>query len=81
MVRREITGRKPTHINAADDADAYSVEEFCLRHRISVQLFYKARKLMPRTFRIGSRVLISREAAAVWRREREQAAQAAGRVA
>jgi hypothetical protein len=73
MARPEITGRKLTKLNAADDADAYSVDEFCARHRISVQLFYKNRNQMPRTFNVGSRVLISKEAAAAWRREREQA--------
>ena len=41
MARPEVTGRKLTNLNAADDADAYSVEEFCARHRISPQLFYK----------------------------------------
>jgi hypothetical protein len=78
MARPEVTGRKP---DAVDDADAYSIEEFCARHRISVQLFYKNRQQMPRTFNVGTRVLISKEAAAAWRREREQAAQAAERVA
>jgi len=77
--RDEVTGRKMTTLVGIDptisgDADAYSVEEFCRRHRISVQLFYKFREQMPRTFNVGSRVLISREAAAAWRREREQAA-------
>jgi hypothetical protein len=33
---------------------------------------------MPRTFNVGARVLISKEAAAAWRRERERATQAAG---
>jgi hypothetical protein len=73
LARPELTGRKPTDLNAANDADAYSVDEFCSRHRISVQLFYKNRQQMPRTFRIGTRVLISKEAAAAWRRQREQA--------
>jgi hypothetical protein len=59
----------------ADDADAFTVNEFCARHRFSVQLFYKNRKQMPRTFNIGKRVLISKEAAAAWRRQREQAAE------
>jgi hypothetical protein len=77
MARPEVTGRKPTQFNATDDADAYSVQEFCTRHRISPQLFYKFREQMPVTFNIGSRVLISREAAAAWRRERENAAKAA----
>jgi hypothetical protein len=75
MARPEVTGRKLTPANAMDDADAYSVDEFCARHRFSVQLFYKNRNQMPRTFNVGTRVLISKEAAAAWRREREQAAQ------
>jgi hypothetical protein len=56
-----------------DDADAFSVEEFCRRNRISVQLFYKYRAEMPACFTVGKRVLISREAAARWRRQREKA--------
>ena len=73
MARPEVTGRT---INAADHADAYSVDEFCARHRISAQLFYKLRPLglMPLTFNVGTRVLISREAADAWRRAREKAA-------
>jgi hypothetical protein len=76
MARGEVTGRKQG--NAAGDADAYSVDEFCARHRISPQLFYKLKPqgLMPVTFNVGTRVLISREAAAAWRRERENATQA-----
>jgi hypothetical protein len=80
MARPEVTGRKIALLDIADDADAFTVNEFCARHRISVQLFYKNRKLMPRTFNVGARVLISKEAAAAWRREREQAARAAERV-
>ena len=58
----------------ADDIDAYSVEQFCRRHGISPQLYYKLKPqgLMPMTFKLGARVLISREAAAAWRRERER---------
>jgi hypothetical protein len=75
MARPEVIGRKPIRANAADHADAYSVDEFCARHRISPQLFYKLKPqgLMPATFNVGTRVLISREAAAAWRRERENA--------
>jgi hypothetical protein len=64
--------------NVLDDADAYSVDEFWARHRISSQLFYKMKPqgLMPATFNVGTRVLISREAAAAWRYARETAAQA-----
>ena len=73
MARPEVTGHKIALLDIADDADAFTVNEFCACHRISVQLFYKNRKQMPRTFNVGTRVLISKEAAAAWRREREQA--------
>lgn len=68
----------PMRPNGPDDADAYGVDEFCLRHRFSSQLFYKLKPqgLMPATFNVGTRVLISREAAAAWRRARENATQA-----
>ncbi|MGJ5216958.1 hypothetical protein ACQR1Q_08870 [Bradyrhizobium oligotrophicum] len=69
MVRAKVTDRKQT----LDDADAFGVAEFCRRNRISPQLFYKNRTEMPTTFRVGSRVLISRESAERWRREREAA--------
>lgn len=59
------------------DADAFSVAEFCRKHTISLQTFYKFIDEMPDTFTIGTRRLISREAAARWRAERE-AASAAG---
>jgi hypothetical protein len=73
MARPEVTGRKPSV--KGGEADAYSVDEFCARHRISPQLFYKLKPqgLMPVTFNVGTRVLISREAAAEWRRARENA--------
>jgi hypothetical protein len=79
MARAEAAGRKPIQVTEADHADAYSVGEFCARHRISPQLFYKLKPqgLMPMTFNVGTRVLISREAAAAWRRERENATQSA----
>lgn len=50
-----------------DDLDAYSIKEFCRRHSISEQMFYKDRANMPDEFHVGVRVLISREAAAQWR--------------
>lgn len=81
MARAEITGRKTVGTIAAtsgarrsvpdNDADAYSVQEFCRRHRLSPQLFYKRPDLMPDSFYVGTRRLISREAAARWRAERE----------
>jgi hypothetical protein len=68
MARPEVTGQKNS------DADAFSIAEFCRRHGISIQLFYKLKDQMPVTFRVGTRVLISREAATAWRRERESVA-------
>jgi hypothetical protein len=76
MARSEVAGRKVTAHRSEPfdtDVDAYSVEEFCRRHRISVQQFYKRSDLMPDSFYVGSRRLISREAAARWRAEREAA--------
>ncbi|WP_342726079.1 hypothetical protein AAFG07_03780 [Bradyrhizobium sp. B097] len=78
MARFEANGSKPIRPNKSIDPDAYSIDEFCARHRISRPLFYKMKQqgLMPVTFNVGTRVLISREAAAVWRRAREHAVQA-----
>ena len=59
--------------NSTASVDAFSIPEFCKRNGISVQLFYKNKTVMPATFRVGSRVLISREAAAQWRAERTAA--------
>jgi hypothetical protein len=57
------------------DTDAYSVEAFAQAHSISVGMFYKLRSqgLAPPTFKVGARTLITREAAARWRAEREAA--------
>jgi hypothetical protein len=61
MARARITSRKTT-TDVMDDADAYSVDEFCARYRISPQLFYKLKPkgLMPLTFNVGTRVLTAR---------------------
>jgi hypothetical protein len=74
----ELLARLANHGNIAapDDADAdaplaFTVAEFCKRHRLSVQLFYKYEGRMPATFYIGKRRFISREAAARWRAEQE----------
>lgn len=52
---------------------ASSIEEFCDDHSISRSTFYNLRRegKGPRLMRIGARVLISSEAAADWRRDRE----------
>jgi hypothetical protein len=55
------------------DVDAYSIRRFCERHDISEAFFHKLRGLglAPIVMKVGARTLISREAAARWRAERE----------
>jgi predicted DNA-binding transcriptional regulator AlpA len=59
------------------DKDAYDIIEFCHLHSISRSGFYNSLKngTGPRVMRVGSRVLVSKEAAEQWRREREQASE------
>ena len=56
---------------------AYSVAEFCAAHGISRATFYNLLKagLGPRIMKLGSRTLISAEAAAEWRQLMEAATQ------
>jgi predicted DNA-binding transcriptional regulator AlpA len=55
--------------------DAYGIASFCAAHNISRATFYNLLRAgeAPRLMRVGTRVLISREAAADWRHEREAA--------
>jgi predicted DNA-binding transcriptional regulator AlpA len=57
---------------------AFTVREFCDAHRISRSMLYKlwAQGTGPRIIKIGTKILISAEAAADWRREREATARA-----
>ncbi|MEI8715878.1 helix-turn-helix transcriptional regulator [Mesorhizobium sp. ISC11] len=50
--------------------EAYNIPEFCAAHRISRATFYNLLNdgHAPRTMKVGSRVLISKEAAADWRK-------------
>jgi hypothetical protein len=74
--------RRPAYRRIGHDitepGDAYTVEEFCQRHRISVGFYHKLRKDRrgPREMRLGTRVLISREAAEEWRRKMSEQAEA-----
>ena len=54
---------------------AYTIREFCAAHRISEAMYFKLRDagLGPREMRALRKVTISVEAAADWRRERENA--------
>ena len=58
---------------------AYSIRQFCRDHNISESMYFKMRAmgLGPREMAVGSRRLISQEAAAEWRKAREAAASAA----
>lgn len=65
------------------DVDAYSIEQFCKRHGLSRATFYNLAKVgrAPRTMKVGSRTLVSVEAAAEWRRKMEAETAAAVEVA
>jgi predicted DNA-binding transcriptional regulator AlpA len=56
------------------ELDCYSILQFCRRHGISRPHFYRLRAqgLTPVEFRLGTRVLITRESADAWRAERSQ---------
>ena len=66
--------RKP--VSAEANTLALSIREFCRLHCISEDQFYKMRRegWGPTVMHVGSRTLISHEAAAEWRRSREEAA-------
>jgi hypothetical protein len=53
---------------------AYTIKEFCHAHRISPDFYFslQRRGIGPKAMKIGRRTLISVEAAAQWRRERER---------
>jgi hypothetical protein len=55
------------------EKDAYPIPEFCNRNSISRGMFYELDKIgkAPRTMRFGQKRLITAEAAADGRRERE----------
>ena len=61
--------------NHLSDPDAFSIREFCQRHGISQSFYHKLRNqgLAPRTLRLGSRVLITREDARRWHQWRAEA--------
>jgi hypothetical protein len=73
MARPEVTGKKIGSPESTEERDCYSIEEFCRRNNISHGTYYNLRAagLGPREARVLGRVLISREAAADWRRARE----------
>jgi hypothetical protein len=52
---------------------AYSIRQFCQAHNISVDTYFRMQRagFGPVTMKVGGRTLISVEAAAAWRRDRE----------
>jgi hypothetical protein len=87
MARPEVTGKKPAPTDdgpkyrrkpksADPQALAMSIHAFCVRHDISEDMYFKMQRegWGPRVMRVGARTLISHEAAAEWRRSREEAA-------
>lgn len=57
------------------ERETFSIPDFCAAHNISRSFYFRLRAqgMTPREMRVGGRVIISREAAADWRREREAA--------
>jgi hypothetical protein len=68
MACPEITGRKL-------ELDAYGIVEFCRQHGISRATYYvlKKRGLQPDETYVLDRILITKESAAKWRKERTAA--------
>ncbi len=69
----------PRKISGAVERAAYTINEFCDAHRISRAHYYNLKRLgqSPDEARAGDRtVIITMEAAARWRRQREKAARA-----
>jgi hypothetical protein len=58
---------------------AFTVREFCKAHRISPAFYYALKRagLGPREMEVGVRRIITGEAAADWRHDREQQSDAA----
>jgi hypothetical protein len=74
----EPTPRRECESSTRDErppAAAYSIREFCAAHRLSESMYFKLRNqgLGPDEMSVGSRRIISFEAAERWRREREAA--------
>ena len=65
------------------DPDLLTLDQFCRQHNISRPFYYKlkAQGLGLHDFKLGSKTMISRDAAAAWRREREAGSQDAAHAA
>lgn len=60
------------------DQACFTILEFCAAHRLSRAKLYQLwdEGIGPRIMKVGAKVLITDEAAAQWRRDREAAAEA-----
>jgi hypothetical protein len=77
--QNEAQSTKPPRAPPPAFAQAFTIDEFCAAHRISREQYFKMQreKWGPDVMVVGTRRVISNEAAERWRRAREQAAQAA----
>lgn len=79
MARKKPTKRKRRRLaglKLPQTVGAFSIPSFCEAHgHMSVAMFFKMQAAGegPTTMRVGTRTMISAEAAAAWRRKREQA--------
>jgi hypothetical protein len=89
VARPEVTGRKPAAVGRKRRSRpltppaCFSVASFCVAHHISEAFYYKLKSqgLGPREMQVGARILVTYEAAADWRAEREAATAATSTAA
>lgn len=83
-MRRKQSDSKKRRLRQAEEvaAAAYSIGEFCAAHRISEMTYHRLQRegLGPRIMKVRNRTIISTEAAAAWRRERERVAPSAAHL-
>jgi hypothetical protein len=77
--RGEVTGRKRSGTGTVASVPPawLTIKMFCRAHHLSEAMFHKMKNegWGPRTTNVGARVMITHEAAAAWRAEREAATQ------
>jgi hypothetical protein len=74
--QRPILRRRRRHrARAPPGVLAFTVEEFCKQHSLGISTYYRLQEKGegPETMKVGGKRLISIEAAARWRRDREAA--------
>lgn len=73
MSRGKVAGKVRPETVSSTPRLALSIAQFCEAHNISEGFFYKLKRqgIGPREMKLGTRTLITFEAAAKWRAERE----------